>query len=176
MVQYKLYVAKEEIKVMAKIELLRQQENKTFDRGRMVYFGLAAAAIIAALVLHSSKYAVTICAALAAGCLYTAVYGWKRQFLRTREQHIRRTIMRTPDLPRMYIFSADEIEIVTESGSGRFSWDRITGYGQIKHYLYLLREDNSLLLVDENRLPEEEFRQLKEWIQAHRLPNCTMKK
>ena len=101
MVRYTLHVAKEEIKVMAKIELVKQQrESNTFSRGRTIYFVLTGIAVAAAIVFNYSRYAVTICAALAAGCLYTAVYGWKRQFLRTREQHIRRTIMRTPDLPR----------------------------------------------------------------------------
>ncbi|MFR7991183.1 MAG: YcxB family protein [Anaerovoracaceae bacterium] len=171
MVRYTLHVAKEEIKVMAKIELVKQQrESNTFSRGRTIYFVLTGIAVAAAIVFNYSRYAVTICAALAAGCLYTAVYGWKRQFLRTREQHIRRTIMRTPDLPREYVFTEEQIQIISERTSGSLQWNTIEGFGQIKHYLYLLCSNNSLLLVDENRLSGEEREELCRMLKKHRIP------
>ena len=171
MVRYTLHVAKEEIKVMAKIELVKQQrESNTFSRGRTIYFVLTGIAVAAAIVFNYSRYAVTICAALAAGCLYTAVYGWKRQFLRTREQHIRRTIMRTPDLPREYVFTEEQIQIISERTSGSLQWNTIEGFGQIKHYLYLLCSNNALLLVDENRLSGEEREELCRMLKKHRIP------
>ena len=163
MVRYTLHVAKEEIKVMAKIELVKQQrESNTFSRGRTIYFVLTGIAVAAAIVFNYSRYAVTICAALAAGCLYTAVYGWKRQFLRT--------IMRTPDLPREYVFTEEQIEIISERTSGSLQWNTIEGFGQIKHYLYLLCSNNSLLLVDENRLSGEEREELCKMLKKHRIP------
>ena len=78
--------------------------------------------------------------------------------------------MRTPDLPREYVFTEEQIQIISERTSGSLQWNTIEGFGQIKHYLYLLCSNNSLLLVDENRLSGEEREELCKMLKKHRIP------
>lgn len=173
MVKYTLYVGKAELKVMAKIQLQKQQkESRSIRQRRIVYVALALVNAAAAALLCDYPQAIAVFGVVAAACLYMAILGWKRQFLKNAEKQTRRALMQADDLPRAYIFSDEQIEIVTDWGKGNFQWSLFESFGRLTHYLYLFRNDGSLLLIDEKRLSEEERKELDRLLKKHQIREC----
>ncbi len=62
---------------------------------------------------------------------------------------------------RRYAFEEDGVTVASEISCGKNYWNSFRYWGTIDHYLYLLLLSNTCILVDQNKLSEEELLELK---------------
>lgn len=55
---------------------------------------------------------------------------------------------------RKYVFSKDGVDIFTENGLTHNYWNSFVSKGEIENYIYLIRNDNKVILLDKNVLSE----------------------
>ena len=55
---------------------------------------------------------------------------------------------------RKYVFSKDGVDIFTEIGLTHNYWNSFVSKGEIENYIYLIRNDNKVILLDKNVLSE----------------------
>ena len=66
---------------------------------------------------------------------------------------------------RKYLFSKDGVEIVSEIGVTHNYWSSFVSKGEIENYIYLIRKDNKVILINQNVLSENELMMLRSFIQ-----------
>ena len=66
---------------------------------------------------------------------------------------------------RKYLFSKDGVEIVSEIGITHNYWSSFVSKGEIENYIYLIRKDNKVLLINKSVLSENELMMLGSFIQ-----------
>ena len=66
---------------------------------------------------------------------------------------------------RKYSFSKDGVEIVSEIGITHNYWSSFVSKGEIENYIYLIRKDNKVLLINKSVLSENELMMLGSFIQ-----------
>lgn|GEM_PF-883263 len=66
---------------------------------------------------------------------------------------------------RGYIFSEEGVSISSEIGKGISYWSAFSVRGEIGHYIYLMRRDRKLVLIDKKRLSETELAVLASLLQ-----------
>lgn len=66
---------------------------------------------------------------------------------------------------RKYLFSKDGVEIVSEIGVTHNYWSSFVRKGEIENYIYLIRKDNKVILINKNVLSENELMMLRSFIQ-----------
>ena len=66
---------------------------------------------------------------------------------------------------RKYLFSKDGAEIVSEIGITHNYWSSFVSKGEIENYIYLIRKDNKVLLINKSVLSENELMMLGSFIQ-----------
>lgn len=66
---------------------------------------------------------------------------------------------------RKYLFSKDGVEIVSEIGITHNYWSSFVSKGEIENYIYLIRKDNKVLLINKSVLSENELMMLESFIQ-----------
>ena len=66
---------------------------------------------------------------------------------------------------RKYLFSKDGVEIVSEIGVTHNYWSSFVSKGEIENYIYLIRKDNKVILINKNVLSENELMMLRSFIQ-----------
>ena len=66
---------------------------------------------------------------------------------------------------RKYLFSKEGVEIVSEIGVTHNYWSSFVSKGEIENYIYLIRKDNKVLLINKNVLSENELMMLGSFIQ-----------
>lgn len=66
---------------------------------------------------------------------------------------------------RKYLFSKDGVEIVSEIGITHNYWSSFVSKGEIENYIYLIRKDNKVLLINKSVLSENELMILGSFIQ-----------
>ena len=66
---------------------------------------------------------------------------------------------------RKYLFSKDGVEIVSEIGITHNYWSSFVSKGEIENYIYLIRKDNKVLLINKSVLSENELMMLRNFIQ-----------
>lgn len=62
---------------------------------------------------------------------------------------------------RHLTFEEDGVTITSELSCGKRYWNGFRYWGTIDHYLYILLVGNTVILVDQNKLSEEELLELK---------------
>ena len=67
---------------------------------------------------------------------------------------------------RDYRFSREGVDITSDLGTAHNPWTTFTGRGELGHYLYLMRRDRNLVLIDKNQLSEEEAEILAQLIRV----------
>lgn len=66
---------------------------------------------------------------------------------------------------RKYLFSKDGVEIVSEIGVTHNYWSSFVSKGEIENYIYLIRKDSKVILINKNVLSENELMILRSFIQ-----------
>ena len=66
---------------------------------------------------------------------------------------------------RKYLFSKEGVEIVSEIGVTHNDWSSFVSKGEIENYIYLIRKDNKVILINKNVLSENELMMLRSFIQ-----------
>ena len=66
---------------------------------------------------------------------------------------------------RKYVFSKEGVDIDTEIGVTHNDWSSFVGKGEIENYIYLIRKDNKVILINKNVLSENELMMLSSFIQ-----------
>ena len=66
---------------------------------------------------------------------------------------------------RKNLFSKDGVEIVSEIGITHNYWSSFVSKGEIENYIYLIRKDNKVLLINKSVLSENELMMLGSFIQ-----------
>ena len=66
---------------------------------------------------------------------------------------------------RKYVFSKEGVDIVTEMGVTHNDWSSFVSKGEIENYIYLIRKDNKVILINKNVLSESELIMLRSFIQ-----------
>ena len=66
---------------------------------------------------------------------------------------------------RKYVFSKEGVDIDTEIGVTRNDWSSFVSKGEIENYIYLIRKDNKVILINKNVLSESELIMLRSFIQ-----------
>ena len=65
---------------------------------------------------------------------------------------------------RKYVFSKEGVDIVTDIGVTHNYWNSFVSKGEIENHIYLIRNDNKVILVNKNALPENELLLLRSFI------------
>lgn len=58
---------------------------------------------------------------------------------------------------RKYVFSKEGVNVVTDIGVTHNCWNSFVSKGEIENYIYLIRNDNRVILVNKNALTENEL-------------------
>lgn len=58
---------------------------------------------------------------------------------------------------RKYVFSKEDVNVVTDIGVTHNCWNSFVSKGEIENYIYLIRNDNRVILVNKNALTENEL-------------------
>ena len=66
---------------------------------------------------------------------------------------------------RKYLFSKEGVDIVTQAGATHNYWSSFVSKGEIENYIYLIRKDNKVLLINKSVLSENELMMLGSFIQ-----------
>lgn len=66
---------------------------------------------------------------------------------------------------RKYVFSKEGVDIDTEIGVTHNDWSSFVSKGEIENYIYLIRKDNKVILINKNVLSENELMMLSSFIQ-----------
>lgn len=66
---------------------------------------------------------------------------------------------------RKYLFSKEGVEIVSEIGVTHNYWSSFVSKGEIENYIYLIRKDNKVVLINKTVLSENELMMLRNFIQ-----------
>ena len=66
---------------------------------------------------------------------------------------------------RSYIFSREGVDISSELGISHNFWNAYLYRGEIEHYIYLMRKDRQVVLIDKNELAMDQLLFLQELIQ-----------
>lgn len=66
---------------------------------------------------------------------------------------------------RKYVFSKEGMDIDTEIGVTHNDWSSFVNKGEIENYIYLIRKDNKVILINKNVLSENELMMLSSFIQ-----------
>lgn len=66
---------------------------------------------------------------------------------------------------RKYLFSKDGVDIVSEIGVTHNYWSSFVSKGEIENYIYLIRKDSKVILINKNVLSENELMMLRSFIQ-----------
>lgn len=66
---------------------------------------------------------------------------------------------------RKYLFSKEGVDIDTEIGVTHNYWSLFVSKGEIENYIYLIRKDNKVILINKNVLSESELIMLRSFIQ-----------
>lgn len=66
---------------------------------------------------------------------------------------------------RKYLFSKEGVEIVSEIGVTHNYWSSFVSKGEIENYIFLIRKDNKVILINKTVLSENELMMLRNFIQ-----------
>ena len=66
---------------------------------------------------------------------------------------------------REYLFSKEGVEITTELGTTHNHWSAFVRRGEIENYIYLLRKDRKVILVDQDELSDDDLIKFQNMIQ-----------
>ncbi len=66
---------------------------------------------------------------------------------------------------REYLFSKEGVDILSELGRTHNYWSSFVSRGEIEHYIYLMRKDHNIVLIDKNELSHEGFIVLQQLIE-----------
>ncbi len=58
-------------------------------------------------------------------------------------------------------YAIDGVEITSSLGTGKNNWSAFNRYGEQDGYIYLVRLDNNVVLIDKSRLSPEELKELE---------------
>ena len=58
---------------------------------------------------------------------------------------------------RKYVLSKEGVNVVTDIGVTHNCWNSFVSKGEIENYIYLIRNDNRVILVNKNALTENEL-------------------
>lgn len=93
----------------------------------------------------------------------------KRLLLYKIKKRILKVNASNADLERTYCFLEDHIEITTALSTSSFSWKLLECYYRIDHYLFLQKSDQTILLVDEDRLSHTDREELHRYLDANHI-------
>lgn len=80
------------------------------------------------------------------------------------------------DQKREYLFSKQGVDISSDLNVTHDDWSSFVGRGEIEHYIYLLRKDHKVVLVDKNELLYEELIVIQNFIEAIEVDRLAAKK
>lgn len=60
-----------------------------------------------------------------------------------------------------YAIDGDGVEITSSLGTGKNNWSAFNRCGEQDGYIYLVRLDNNVVLIDKSRLSPEELKELE---------------
>jgi hypothetical protein len=66
---------------------------------------------------------------------------------------------------REYYFDSEGVRIISALQDGVSYWNSFKTYGEILHYIYILRVDSKVILLDKEKLSLEELNELQGLLQ-----------
>lgn len=154
MVKTTLKPGEEEIRAITDLTMKYDARMK---RSRIMYsiMGLLSLVFIALCKFWDMKICMVIFIVIASFAIFMAVTGLKSMFEKAMWKFDSTKVERT------YTIGENGVSVDSELGSGSYTWDKFIVWGNIRNFIYLLVSTRQVILVDRNKLTEEELEEVK---------------
>lgn len=175
-VKCNITIGKEEQEVLLQLNMSQKQQRKKLARYcsfilAFILFTIAVAYCLGvdiSVISLTEKTISTLTASIFLLSFLLFILGmtigkYQRIFIRKRlESEIKNSNISNE---RNYVFSKEGVTISSEIGQGISYWNAFLNKGEIGHYIYLIRKDHKVILVDKNQLSEKEYTSLDSLLQ-----------
>lgn len=68
---------------------------------------------------------------------------------------------------REYCFSEEGVHLKSQMGESMINWNAFRKFGTMGKYLYIVRTDDGIVVVDQNNLSKEELQEVQQLLEKH---------
>ena len=163
MVEYDLIMGEEELEVLKELSLrtgVCLEQRKKAVPSFLILFGACLA--IGILNLLSDNWLVGVALLGLSGVfLYYLCGGFKKQQRANITKEMDRWDRSLKEGTRHFTFDKEGIKSVSELGKTEYLWNAFQYWGTFYEYIYLMKVDNQVILIDQDKLSENELEELK---------------
>ena len=162
MIQYEVDIGEDEKNIL--IEILLQSNANQNKRRKVVPILIVLALVSLVLEIHCLYQGSKIKAFIALIILAFSCFLLFRGSKMLQKLIIKRAMSRVDKAlysgKRKYVFDDNGVEVTSFVGNGKSYWSSFSCWGMLKHYIYIQRVDNQVVLVDKNKLSKNELDEL----------------
>ena len=160
MVKTTLTPGAEEIRAIT--DLTMKYDNR-MKRSRIMYtaIGIMSLAFIALCKFWDMTACMVIFVVIASFAFFMSVTGLKSMFEKAMWKFDSTKVERT------YTIGETGVSVDSELGTGNYTWDMFLAWGNIRNYIYLLVSSRQVILVDRDRLSDDELEEIRSHLSKH---------
>ena len=162
MVKTELLATDEDLRALANILTVKDERMK-FRRLTFLVFSFISMGLVYIFARSGEYFGASFFAVYGIFCLVWSVYAMNRKAYK----NTLRMNEREKKIKRFFIFSDDGIEIRSSAGKGLHPWKTFAAWGEYEHYLYVRGFKKQVVLVDKNKITDEEKADIIEYLKKY---------